>query len=69
MSRLAQSLEVAKDTDIVYMFSDSIYTSATNAVERTASQSKSSTFSGGFASFSSSGGGGGFSGGGGGGGR
>jgi uncharacterized membrane protein YgcG len=69
MSRLAQSLEVAKDTDIVYMFSDSIYTSATNAVERAASQSKSSTFSGGFASFSSSGGGGGFSGGGGGGGR
>lgn len=67
MSKLCQSLDVAQDTDVVYMFSDSIYTSASSAIERAASRSRAS--SSGFSSFSSSGGGGGFSGGGGGGGR
>ena len=67
MSKLGNSLEVAKDGDVVYMFSDSIYTSASSAVERVASKSKASAS--GFSSFSSSSGGGGYSGGGGGGGR
>ena len=70
MSQLGKSLEVAQDTNIVYVFSDSIYTSASHAIERAASRSVSaSDFSSGFSSYSSSGGGGGFSGGGGGGGR
>lgn len=65
MSKLGQSLDVAQEDDIVYMFSDSIYTSASSAIQRAAEKSRSS----GFSSFSSSGGGGGYSGGGGGGGR
>lgn len=66
MSKMAQSLEVAQKEDVVYMFSDSIYTAASSSIERAARQSMASS---GFSSFSSSGGGGGFSGGGGGGGR
>ncbi len=68
MSPLAKSLSVAEDKDIVYLFSDSIYTAASNAIERAADHSSRSSSSG-FSSFSSSSGGGGYSGGGGGGGR
>ena len=68
VSKLGQSLEVAQETHIVGLFSGSIYTSASNAVERAAQRSSSHTSSG-FSSFSSSSGGGGYSGGGGGGGR
>ena len=66
LSNITKSLDVATETDIVYMFSDSIYTSTSNTIERIADRSTSSS---GFSSYSSSGGGGGFSGGGGGGGR
>ena len=66
ISNITKSLEVSTDGAIVYMFSDSIYTATTNAIERMAERSTSSS---GFSSISSSGGGGGFSGGGGGGGR
>ena len=66
MSPLAQSLEVAQEGDIVYMFSDTIYTCASSAVQRAAERSVAAS---GFSSFSSIGGGGGSSGGGGGGGR
>lgn len=68
LSNLSKSLEVAQEGDIVYMFSDSIYTASSSVVERAARRSSSSGSSG-FSSFSSSGGGGGYSGGGGGGGR
>ena len=66
ISNITKSLEVSTDGAVVYMFSDSIYTATTNAIERMAERSTSSS---GFSSISSSGGGGGFSGGGGGGGR
>ena len=66
ISHITKSLEVSTDGAVVYMFSDSIYTATTNAIERMAERSTSSS---GFSSISSSGGGGGFSGGGGGGGR
>ena len=66
LSNITKSLEVATESDIIYMFSDSIYTSTSNSIERFAERSTSSS---GFSSYSSSGGGGGFSGGGGGGGR
>ena len=66
LSNITKSLEVASEGDIVYMFSDSIYTATSNAFERLVDRSTSSS---GFSNYSSSGGGGGFSGGGGGGGR
>ena len=66
LSNITKSLEVAKETDVIYMFSDSIHTATTSAIERFADRSISSS---GFSSYSSIGGGGGFSGGGGGGGR
>ncbi len=66
MSNITKSLEVATEDDIVYMFSDSIYTATTHTIERIADRSTSSS---GFSSHSSFGGGGGYSGGGGGGGR
>ena len=66
MSKIGQSLNVAQEDDIVYMFSDSIYTATSSAVARAAARSRSSS---GFSSRSSHGGGGGCSGGGGGGGR
>ncbi len=66
LSNITKSLEVASEGDIVYMFSDSIYTATSNTLERMADRSTSSS---GFSNYSSSGGGGGFSGGGGGGGR
>ncbi|MBQ6767813.1 MAG: DUF2207 domain-containing protein [Prevotella sp.] len=66
MSKLGQSLEVAREKDIVYMFSSSIYSSASSAAERATSRSRSSS---GYRSSSSRSGGGGSSGGGGGGGR
>ena len=66
LSNITKSLEVSTDTDVIYMFSDSIYSASSNAIQRLAERSTSSS---GFSSYSSSGGGGGFSGGGGGGGR
>ena len=69
LSNITKSLDVSTSVDrgdVIYMFSDSIYTATTNAVERMAERSTSSS---GFSSYSSIGGGGGYSGGGGGGGR
>ena len=65
LSKLTKSLSIAQEANIVYMFSDSIYSSTNSVAARTASHSSG----GGFSSYSSSGGGGGYSGGGGGGGR
>ena len=55
ISNITKSLEVSTDGAVVYMFSDSIYTATTNAIERMAERSTSSS---GFSSISSSGGGG-----------
>ena len=69
LSNITKSLDVSTSIDrgdVIYMFSDSIYTATTNAVERMAERSTSSS---GFSNYSSIGGGGGYSGGGGGGGR
>ena len=69
LSNITKSLDESisvNSGDVIYMFSDSIYTATTTAVERMAERSTSSS---GFSSHSSIGGGGGFSGGGGGGGR
>ena len=68
LSNLGKSLEGAQERNFVYLFSGSIYTSASSAIERAAARSSSPSSSG-FSSFSSHSGGGGFSGGGGGGGR
>lgn len=67
LSLITKNLDAAQEGDIVYMFSDAIYTSTTSAIERYASRA-SSTNSG-YSSWSSFSGGGGSSGGGGGGGR
>lgn len=67
LSRVTQNLDKAQEDDIVYMFSDAIYTSANSVMNRAASRASSS--SSGYSSWSSVSGGGGFSGGGGGGGR
>ena len=69
LSNITKSLDVSTSVnrgDLIYMFSDSIYTATTSAIERMAERSTSSS---GFSNYSSIGGGGGFSGGGGGGGR
>ena len=67
LSRVTQNLDKAQEDDIVYMFSDAIYTSANSVMNRAASRASSS--SSGYSSWSSVSGGGGYSGGGGGGGR
>ena len=68
MSKLSQSLDVAEaKEDVVYMFSDAIYTSATDAIARLFNRKASG--SDGHGVWSSLGGGSGYSGGGGGGGR
>ena len=67
LSLVTKSLDAAQEGDIVYMFSDAIYTSTSSAISRAASRAGSS--SSGYSSWSSVGGGGGSSGGGGGGGR
>ena len=69
LSNITKSLDVSTSVDrgdVIYMFSDSIYTATTSAIERMADRSMSSS---GFSNYSSIGGGGGYSGGGGGGGR
>lgn len=64
MSRLAQSIEVAEaKEDVVYMFSDTIYSSATDAIAMLFNRKSSG--SDGHGVWSSLGGGGGYSGGGG----
>ena len=67
LSLVTKSLDAAQKDDIIYMFSDAIYTSTNSVMNRAASRASSS--SSGYSSWSSMGGGGGFSGGGGGGGR
>ena len=69
LSNITKSLDASPTvdkSDVIYMFSDSIYTATTSAIERMADRSMSSS---GFSNYSSIGGGGGYSGGGGGGGR
>lgn len=70
LSKLTQNLSIAQEDNIVYMLSNSIYSSTNSVAARSARRSSGGGGGGGgFSSRSSSGGGGGYSGGGGGGGR
>ena len=72
MSLLAKTMEVATSTDVAYMWGDTIFTAAHDAVNYTPSSGRSYSgghSSSGHSSWSSHSGGGGYSGGGGGGGR